>query len=39
MSRIQFEPKIDLPRAIGSAWKVPIGRSAYFYRLSKYGVV
>ena len=24
MSRIQFDLKIDLPRAIGSAWKVPI---------------
>ena len=26
MSRIQFDLKMDLPRAIGSAWKVPIGR-------------
>ena len=25
MSRIQFDLKIDLPRAIGSAWNVPIG--------------
>ncbi len=26
MSRIQFDLKIDLPRAMGSAWKVPMGR-------------
>ena len=38
MSRIQFDLKIDLPRAMGRAWKVPIGRCAYFLRLSKYGV-
>src|SRR5213083_1340665 len=38
MSRIQFERKIDLPRAMGSAWKVPIGRCAYFLRLAKNGV-
>jgi hypothetical protein len=25
MSRIQFDLKIDLPRATGSAWKVPTG--------------
>ena len=38
MSRIQSDLKTDLPRAIGSAWKVPIGRWAYFFRLSKNGV-
>ena len=38
MSRIQFDLKIDFPRATGSAWKVPIGRCAYRLRLSKYGV-
>jgi len=38
MSLIQFDLKIDLPRATGSAWKVPMGRAAYFFRLSKKGV-
>jgi hypothetical protein len=38
MSRIQSDLKTDLPRAIGSAWNVPIGRCAYFLRLSKNGV-
>ena len=38
MSRIQSDLKTDLPRAIGSAWKVLIGRIAYFFRLSKNGV-
>jgi hypothetical protein len=35
MSRIQFDENTDLPRAMGSAWKVPMGRDAYFLRLSK----
>ena len=35
-NRVQLED--DLPRAIGNAWKVPIGRCAYFLRLSKNGV-
>jgi hypothetical protein len=38
MSRIQPDLNTDLPRAIGSAWKVAIGRWAYFFRLSKNGV-
>src|SRR3954469_14199892 len=38
MARIQLDRNTDLPRAIGSAWKVPIVRAAYFFRLSKYGV-
>ena len=38
MSLIQFDLKIDLPRATGSAWKVPTGFCAYFLRLSKNGV-
>ena len=38
MSRIQSDLNTDLPRAIGSAWKVLIGRIAYFFRLSKNGV-
>jgi hypothetical protein len=35
MSRIQSDLNTDLPRAIGNAWNVPIGRWAYFFRLSK----
>ena len=38
MSRIQSDLKTDLPRAMGSAWKVLMGRIAYFLRLSKNGV-
>ena len=38
MSRIQSDLKIDLPRATGSAWNVPTGFCAYFFRLSKNGV-
>ena len=35
MSRIQSDLNTDLPRAIGSAWKVPIGRWAYFFKIVK----
>ncbi len=38
MSWIQFDLNTDFPRAMGSAWNVPMGRRAYFFRFEKNGV-